>query len=45
MLRANWNILTRWIMRISAGLRHIIARSVQPTPEPAPKNARRGQVI
>ncbi len=45
MFRAKWNMLTRWITLIGAGLRRFMAGSVQPTPEPAPQDARRGQVI
>ena len=44
MLRAKWNTLTRWIIRISAGLRRTLSRSVQ-SPEPAPQDVQRGQVI
>ena len=44
MLRAKWNILTRWIIRISTGLRRVLSRPAQ-SPEAAPHNVQRGQVI
>ena len=44
MLRAKWNILTRWIMCISTGLRRALSRSAQ-SPEAASHHGQRGQVI